>query len=218
MNQFKTRFLELLKDIYAAEGLGAVPALTLKSWILQNYGAGALPEIEEIERLFAVASPEKVQTSSRKLQSFRHPLKATDPVSAGKPLAPPVQEKPLSLPVPEEPLSLPTEQPLSPPVQEEPLSLPVPEEPLKPQPIPQPLSTPGQSASVEKVVAPEDLIKPGEYSELAGLSAAALSKKYTLEQIVAFLKANKAKVKDNASHRQAAAQLLNWLDLRAKTK
>lgn len=192
MNQFKTRFLELLKDIYAAEGLGAVPALTLKSWILQNYGAGALPEIEEIERLFAVASPEKVQTSSRKLQSFRHPLKATDPVSAGKPLAPPVQEKPLSLPVPEEP--------------------------LKPQPIPQPLSTPGQSASVEKVVAPEDLIKPGEYSELAGLSAAALSKKYTLEQIVAFLKANKAKVKDNASHRQAAAQLLNWLDLRAKTK
>lgn len=209
MNQFKTRSLELLKDIYAAKGLGAVPALTLKSWILQNYGAGALPEIEEIERLFAVASPEKVQTSSQKLQSFRHPLKATAPGSEGKPLAPPVQEGPLSRPVPEEPLSAPTEQPLTPPVQEEPLS---------PQPIPQPLSTPGQSASVEKVVAPEDLIKPGEYSELAGLSAAALSKKYTLEQIVAFLKAHKAKVKDNASHRQAAAQLLNWLDLRAKTK
>lgn len=191
---FQKQGIELLTQIWAKEGLASIPAQTLKAWVLQNYGAGAFPEIEKAERQVAGErrSPD-VQANARRLQRFRHPQASEETTKPVKSAAPPVVQPSQE------------EQPLSAPPRED--------KPLQPV-IPQPLSTPPQP-DVEKVVAPEapDIsITPNDYGSIASLSPAALTKKFERGSIISFLKDKKVKVREGLSHRQAAAQLLAWIE------
>lgn len=213
MNQFRTRTLEFLRDIWNAEGLGSVPAMTLKTWAIQTYGPDIFPDIDQIEKTLAGLPLLQKQdnASAKRMRRFQHPAA---PVSEPEPLA----AEPLALAVPAvEPGKPPA--PLSPAQVEEPLRPPVKEEEIKAPLLPQLPNTQAPAPKVqdvEKVVAAEPAqvaeIKPSDYNELAGLSAAALTKRFSQEQITLFLESKKAKVKPGASHRQVAAQFLAWLE------
>ena len=211
MNQFRTRTLEFLRDIWNAEGLGSIPAMTLKTWAIQTYGPDIFPDIDQIEKTLTGLPLLQKQdnASAKRMRRFQHPAA---PVS--EPLALAAEPLALAAAEPGKPLA-----PLSPAQVEEPLRPPVKEEEIKAPLLPQLPNTPAPAPKVqdvEKVVAAEPAqvaeIKPSDYNELAGLSAAALAKRFSQEQITLFLESKKAKVKQGASHRQVAAQFLAWLE------
>ena len=218
MNQFRTRTLEFLRDIWNAEGLGSIPAMTLKTWAIQTYGPDIFPDIDQIEKTLTGLPLLQKQdnASAKRMRRFQHPAApVSEPLAlAAEPLALAAEPLALAAAEPGKPLA-----PLSPAQVEEPLRPPVKEEEIKAPLLPQLPNTPAPAPKVqdvEKVVAAEPAqvaeIKPSDYNELAGLSAAALAKRFSQEQITLFLESKKAKVKQGASHRQVAAQFLAWLE------
>lgn len=205
-NNFKQRTLDLLSDIWKVEGMGSIKALTLKAWLIQNYGGVVLPEIDKAEREAAGERTQPdVQAPARRMQSFRHPASqkaaaAPAPVAPveGKSSAPlnsgAGEEQPLSAPTPEE--QLPGTQTLS-----------------QPSNTPQAPQAPGQND--DALVAPEAPaieLTPQDAEELSTLSPGAVLKKYSRKELEAYLNKKGLKAKQGASDRQLAAQFLSALE------
>lgn len=211
---FKKIALDLLFAIWKVEGLGSPMALTLKSWLLQNYGSGVLPEIDKLERDAAGQRkyPE-VQAQARRMQSFRHPASTkpnADSLSndgAGVP-----QDDAAVMPL-NEPMGK-SESPLNLGAREEQiLSAPTPEEQLPgTQTLSQPSSTPqapGQSGDVLVVPEfPDIKLTPKDVAELLTLSPRAVLKKYGRKTLEEYLKSKGRRIRPSTSDRQVAAQFL----------
>lgn len=215
---FKQRALDLLFDIWKFEGMGSTMALTLKSWLLQNYGSGVLPKIDELEREAAGQRQQpEVQAQARRMQSFRHPASAKPNSALLSNEATGALQVDASVRPLDEPMGK-SEALLNSGAREEQiLSAPTPEEQLPgTQTLSQPSITPqAPGQNVDAPVAPElpDIkLTPQDVAQLLTLSPKAILKKYGRKNLEEYLKSKGFRIKSAASDRQVAAQFLLALE------